>query len=602
MNGSPWALRAINNTRVIVCLIFFSCLFLSTRGLETTGFEHRNDEYLYLKSSQEMVNRGDFLTPTYFGEYRFEKPILYYWFILSSYKIFGVNWFAARFISTLMGSLMICITWLIGYQLFNKRIASLSAVILMTMPLFFAHARTAVPDLPYTFFIVLAFYFLLRFMKAIHEDRPAAKRLFSIFFFVSCSLGFMIKGYPAVIIPIGSFIMYALLTKRAKLLSEIGFGRGILIILLVILPWFLFMTIKHGDNFLHHIFSMELRERVLGADGIGIFGRYGPAIIWRNFVFYLNVIWSNFAPWSLFFFASIPLILKRIKQKSPLTDSLLFLFVWVFFGIFFFIVIVSGHYNIQYMMVVTTPAALLTGFFLLEVFNDKIKFAKFLVFFRKYLPLIIFSVAFFVYTYFIMFFADNYRAMIGIGLFVAYFVIVRVVHQSKSLLSAPLVLGLFMIFVQAQMPFFEHIRASRFSTLKILAETIIEETQEDFVIGIDESIDPTKFRIYFDQKIKQGRLEELFQEKRQTYVILTETQINNNEDDAEYFHKIMESIDHSSDKPAYEIIQQETIIRKKMNIDRGFFVGLLTLDRQRVDHYLREKIILVRKNKLSELD
>jgi len=600
MNGSPWALRAINNTRVIVLLIFLSCLFISTRGLETTGFEHRNDEYLYFKSTQEMFDRGDFLTPTFFGEYRFGKPILYYWFILFSYQIFGVNWFAARFVSAFMGCLMISLTWLIGSHLFNKKVASLSAVILMTMPLFFAHARTAVPDLPFTFFIVLAFYFFMRFTKAIDEQSLASKRIFGNLFFVSCALGFMIKGYPAVIIPIGSFMIYALLTKRAKLLSEIGFGRGVLLMLLMILPWFLFMMIKHGDNFLNQIFSMELRERILGADGIGIFGRYGPAIIWRNFLFYLNVIWSNFAPWSLFLIVSIPLILKRIKQKSHISDSLLFLFVWLFFGVFFFIVIASGHYNIQYMMVVTTPAALLTGFFLLEVFNDQKKFVKFLVFFRKYIPLIIFSVAFFVYTYFIIFFADDDRGLIGIGLCVVYLFIIRVVHQSQSLLSAPLALGLFMIFVQAQMPFFEHIRASRFSTLKVLAETINKDTQEDFVIGIDESIDPTKFRIYFNQKLKKGRLEELFQENRKTYVLVTETQINNNEDDAEYFYKIMESIDHSLDKTPYEIVQEETIIRKKMNIDRGFFLGLLTFDRQKVDRYLREKIILVRKNKIPQ--
>ena len=37
------------------------------------------DEARYAEATRQMLARGDFLTPWYNGEPRFEKPILFYW-------------------------------------------------------------------------------------------------------------------------------------------------------------------------------------------------------------------------------------------------------------------------------------------------------------------------------------------------------------------------------------------------------------------------------------------------------------------------------------------------------------------------------------------
>jgi len=130
-------------------ILFFLALFIQTRALEITGFEHRsNDEFLYSKSTQEMVQNRDYLTPTFFGKNRFEKPILFYWLIIGSYKLFGTNLVAARLVAALFGSLTVCLTWLISREFFDAKTSFLSTVLLLSMPLFFAHTRTAVPDMP----------------------------------------------------------------------------------------------------------------------------------------------------------------------------------------------------------------------------------------------------------------------------------------------------------------------------------------------------------------------------------------------------------------------------------------------------------------------
>ena len=49
------------------------------------------DETFYGQTAKEMFQKGEWLTPTLYGKPQFEKPILFYWLIEISYKIFGIN-------------------------------------------------------------------------------------------------------------------------------------------------------------------------------------------------------------------------------------------------------------------------------------------------------------------------------------------------------------------------------------------------------------------------------------------------------------------------------------------------------------------------------
>ena len=55
------------------------------------------DEPRYSQVAREMWQAGDWVTPTLGGFHWFEKPALLYWLQITSYNIFGVNEFAARF-------------------------------------------------------------------------------------------------------------------------------------------------------------------------------------------------------------------------------------------------------------------------------------------------------------------------------------------------------------------------------------------------------------------------------------------------------------------------------------------------------------------------
>src|SRR4030043_2456963 len=64
------------------------------------------DEAVFAEATREMVESGRWITPTYNGENRYDKPILFYWLMAFLFKIFGVNEFAARLPSAVSGVLL----------------------------------------------------------------------------------------------------------------------------------------------------------------------------------------------------------------------------------------------------------------------------------------------------------------------------------------------------------------------------------------------------------------------------------------------------------------------------------------------------------------
>ena len=77
-------------------LLFVICavLFMYHLGSALPIIE---SEKFYYQSVKEMFARHDWITPYYQGQFRFQKPILFYWFVSLSYLVLGVNNFAVRF-------------------------------------------------------------------------------------------------------------------------------------------------------------------------------------------------------------------------------------------------------------------------------------------------------------------------------------------------------------------------------------------------------------------------------------------------------------------------------------------------------------------------
>jgi hypothetical protein len=101
------------------------------------------------------------------------------------------------------------------------------------------------------------------------------------------ALGFMTKGPPAVIIPGMVALIFLMATRRQGYWSQMRMGRGLVILLLVILPWFTTMLILHGDEFKNHIVGAEISNRIVHDTPFSLY--------------FFGVLFRYHMPWVLFF-------------------------------------------------------------------------------------------------------------------------------------------------------------------------------------------------------------------------------------------------------------------------------------------------------------
>src|SRR5213592_1717574 len=116
--------------RARLALLLALCALLFFLGLGTLGLTDR-DEGSNAEAAREMVQSGDWLTPTLNGAPRFAKPILIYWLIACSYLVFGVSEFAARLPSALFGTLLVLMQYAFAKRLLGPTVGFRAALMLL---------------------------------------------------------------------------------------------------------------------------------------------------------------------------------------------------------------------------------------------------------------------------------------------------------------------------------------------------------------------------------------------------------------------------------------------------------------------------------------
>ncbi|MGH7253799.1 MAG: ArnT family glycosyltransferase, partial [Nitrospiraceae bacterium] len=100
----------MNQWRHLALVLSLSCL-LFFAGLGTLGLTDR-DEGRNAEAGREMLETGDWVSPTFNYEPRYTKPVFLYWLMSLSYRLFGVSEFAARFPSAFFAVALILLQYL----------------------------------------------------------------------------------------------------------------------------------------------------------------------------------------------------------------------------------------------------------------------------------------------------------------------------------------------------------------------------------------------------------------------------------------------------------------------------------------------------------
>jgi len=301
----------------IIILILFSA-FLFFVGLGAMPLTDP-DETFYAETAKEMLTRGEIITPYIFGKPQFEKPPLYYWLVISSFKAFGVNEFAARFPSAIIGILGVIGIYLLGSALVSRKTGFLAGVVLATSIQYLVLSRGCVTDILLGVTILYAFLFFFYAYLA-----GSGKTKWYLLSAACLGLAVLTKGPIGLLLPAAIIALYMLFTGEIKRLKEIPIFRGAVVFLIVALPWYLLAYKAHGSEFIDAFFGFHNVVRFLHPE-------HASGDI---FYYYAPIIAVGFLPWTIF----LPMgIWQSLREKSKaIKKADLFLLLWFLVIVIFF--------------------------------------------------------------------------------------------------------------------------------------------------------------------------------------------------------------------------------------------------------------------------
>jgi len=334
----------LKNGRILVAVAVFSVAVAFFR-LGATPLTDV-DEAVFSEASREMIETGDWISPTYNYKPRNDKPILFYWLQGSAFLAFGVNEFAARLPSATAFTVLTLLLFVGVKHVAGPRAALWAALswLLSLEPL--VYGRTAVTDMVLTLFITVSCGALF-----FHVTRPR-RRTWLRLAYGAAGCAVLTKGLVGIVIPAGVILIWRLLERRFRL-RDVWDPAGVLLFLAVAAPWYVVQTLRDGGSFVNEFFIKHHFQRYTGV----VSGHTG------RWYFYIIVLCVGFFPW----IAMIPWALGG-TGKGEVRSLGRLAAIWLGFVALFFSA--SGTKLPNYLLPGFPAAAILAGLGMDRVLGD----------------------------------------------------------------------------------------------------------------------------------------------------------------------------------------------------------------------------------------
>ncbi len=287
-------------TALFVGILSFVVLLPGTASMSLWD----RDEACNAQCAREMLQRKDFIVPTFNSRLRTDKPPLEYWAMMASYSLLGINEFAARLPSVLFSVGTILLVFIFGGQLWGKEVGLLASLIMLSSIHFPIVARAATPDPAFIFFLTFALFLFLRGRITLG--------------YTASALATLAKGPLGIIIPLGTLSLYLLFSEGWKGLRKAFSLKGIFLFLVIALPWYVVVDIKTHHQFYKGFILYHNLTRFIKPIG----GHRGPVF------YYLLVLPLAFIPWSIL----LPKACLTLFQKAEKEEGVyLFIYLWILF-------------------------------------------------------------------------------------------------------------------------------------------------------------------------------------------------------------------------------------------------------------------------------
>jgi 4-amino-4-deoxy-L-arabinose transferase-like glycosyltransferase len=242
------------------------------------------DEGLHASIAQEMVERGDWVTPKFIGEPFFDKPVLFSWTQALSFWLLGMNETASRLPGMVFGMLGVVSTGIVGWRLFGRMVGAVAALLYASMLIPLALSQVASHDVALVPWVNLA---ILLFWEA--DRAPTARRRWTITLGTGIVLGLacLTKGLVGVALVGVSYGAYLLATRRLSVAACLRGVAALGVALLIASAWYVAMEVRNPGYLYYFFVERHLLGYTTGSQ------RHGSKPFW----YYLPILLAGGIPW-----------------------------------------------------------------------------------------------------------------------------------------------------------------------------------------------------------------------------------------------------------------------------------------------------------------
>ena len=327
------------------------------------------DEGFYALQARWILDKGNWTIPLWWDEYVLDRTIGLQFLIAKSQDLFGRNIFSAYLPTTAASILMLFTTYKLHEELFNKKYAIISPLILATTYLWFDYSHLATQDIIYSSLVTIG-------VLALVKIKSKNNKFYILLFGIWIGLAFMMKTF-LVFVPLISLLPYFFIKKN--LLFSKFFWVGLLIGFIPYLFWTFSINPYLEKNI---IFYLVEKFNFLSSKNN----------FTNPFYYYLWNIPTTFLPWSFFS------IIGAIQNISHSKDNK---YILTFFPLILIITLSifstkTPYYTLQISSIFSLNAFVGVKY----LFNSKRYKQIFLFITSKIIPLFIFSLTFTYYFFF----------------------------------------------------------------------------------------------------------------------------------------------------------------------------------------------------------
>ncbi len=244
------------------------------------------DEPRYAQVAREMLARHDSITPVLYGKPWLEKPALYYWRAIISFREFGVHDWAARLPSATFAFTLVVLIYL-HMKRFRAGGHLDAALLTASCAGILSFARGASTDMQ------LAAPFGIGMLGWYAWYETGSKFwLFDLYFFIGVAT--LAKGPVAPFLALIIILAFAALRREWTVLGRTFWWPGAALYLAMVLPWYIAVT-RRNPNFLRVFFLQHNLERFAT-------NRYEHE---QSLLYYIPVALLSLMPWAVLAVAAL---------------------------------------------------------------------------------------------------------------------------------------------------------------------------------------------------------------------------------------------------------------------------------------------------------